>query len=377
MEKGSRREGKTVWEIAEMYSNAYFGDLTQLNVPLEEYTFPRATDNIKEQIELVQQLEEKGYTYRISDGIYFDTSKHTAYADFARLNMEGLKSGARVEENTEKKNITDFALWKFSPKNEQRQMEWDSPWGVGFPGWHIECSAMAMKYLGHHFDIHTGGIEHIQVHHTNEIAQSECATGEKYANYWMHNNHLLDPSGKMSKSSGDFLTVDSVVTKGFQPLAFRYFLLTAHYRKELGFSFEALQGASIAYKKLLEFCIASEGVLGVVNKTYQGEFLSAVSHDLGTPEGIAIMWRMIKDENLSKEDKYSTLLEMDKVLGLSLSESRKVKVAIPQEVQILLDKRVEARKDKNFTESDRLRDEIRKLGYIVKDSPDGQEVVKI
>lgn len=234
-----------------------------------------------------------------------------------------------------------------------------------------------MKYLGQHFDIHTGGIEHIQVHHTNEIAQSECATGEKYANYWMHNNHLLDPSGKMSKSSGDFLTIDSIVTKGYQPLAFRYFLLTAHYRKELGFSFEALQGASIAYKKLLEFCAASEGSPGAVNEMYCEEFLNAVSHDLGTPEGIAIMWKMIKDEGLSQGDKYSTLLEMDKVLGLSLSESRKVKVAIPEGVQVLLDKRAEARKDKNFAESDRLRNEIRKLGYIVKDSADGQEVVKI
>jgi cysteinyl-tRNA synthetase len=210
MEIGASREGKDVWEIATMYTDAYFKDLTALGIPLKDYLFPRATDNIAEQIALVRTLEEKGYTYIISDGVYFDTSKFDAYADFAHLDVEGLRSGARVEENTEKKNITDFALWKFSPTDEKRQMEWSSPWGTGFPGWHIECSAMAMKFLGQHFDIHTGGIEHIPVHHTNEIAQSEAATGTPYANYWMHNNHLLDTTGKMSKSNGEFLTLDTL-----------------------------------------------------------------------------------------------------------------------------------------------------------------------
>jgi cysteinyl-tRNA synthetase len=200
LEKGAEREGKSAWEVAKFYTDSFMEDLQSLNIDTNEYTFPRATDNIKEQIGLISALEIDGYTYKTSDGIYFDTSKFSHYGDFAHLNIEGQKSGARVEENKEKKNITDFALWKFSPALEQRQMEWDSPWGKGFPGWHIECSAMSMKYLGNHFDIHTGGIDHIPVHHTNEIAQSECVTGEKYVNYWMHVNFLHDSTGKMSKS---------------------------------------------------------------------------------------------------------------------------------------------------------------------------------
>ncbi len=378
MEKGAKREGKSVWDIAKMYTDIYFKDIASVGLSTDEYIFPRATDNIPEQISMIQTLETKGYTYSIpGDGIYFDTSRFKEYSDFAHINIEGLKSGARVEENVNKKNSTDFALWKFAAAGEKRQMEWPSPWGVGFPGWHIECSAMSTKYLGKHFDIHTGGIEHITVHHTNEIAQSVCANDQAYVNYWMHNNHLLDPSGKMSKSSGDFLTVDSLVTKGYQPLAFRYFLLTAHYRKELGFSFEALQGASIAYKKLLEFCIHNESKTGSLHEAYYEEFLNAVSDDLGTPEGIAIVWKMIKDDSVSREDAYTTLLKMDEVLGLSLSKARKTEISLPHSVRTLLEERASARKDKNFAESDRIREAIRKLGYIIKDSPDGQETVKV
>lgn len=374
MEKGSKREGKTVWEIAEMYTSAYFEDLKKLGVPLTNYTFPRATDNIKEQIELVQALEQGGYTYAIGDGIYFDTSKYPNYADFAKLDVEGLQSGARVEENKEKKNTTDFALWKFSPKDEQRQMEWDSPWGKGFPGWHIECSAMAMKYLGRHFDVHTGGIEHISVHHTNEIAQSECATGETYANYWMHNNHLLDPSGKMSKSSGDFLTVSSLVQKGYDPLAYRYFVLTAHYRKELAFSYEALDAASTAFKKISYWCKEHITKDGTLNQAYFQKFLDALSDDLGTPESIAQLWNTLKDETLSDEDKYVTITTMGEVLGFPLKTMAKETVVIPPEVQTLLDARKAAREQKDFALSDKLRDEIAVLGFVVEDKQGGQEV---
>jgi cysteinyl-tRNA synthetase len=376
MEKGSRREGKTVWEIAKMYTDAYFDDLLSLNVPLEQFTFPRATDNIKEQLALVEALEIEGYTYEISDGIYFDTSKFKAYSDFAHLDVEGLRSGARVEENKEKRNITDFALWKFSPVSEQRQMEWESKWGKGFPGWHIECSAMSMKYLGIHFDIHTGGIEHIPVHHTNEIAQSECVTGETYVNYWMHNNHLQDTTGKMSKSSGNFLTIASIKEKGYLPLAYRYFLMTAHYRKELSFSFEALDAATVAYKKLIEFSLHHKNETGTIDEEYMNTFMKALRDDLNTPEAVAILWKMMKDEVVSNENKYTTLITMSNILGFGLDVVKEEPLTIPNEVKELLEVRTTARTSGDYQESDRIRSEIESLGFIVKDTGNGQEIRK-
>ena len=237
-------------------------------------------------------------------------------------------------------------------------MEWKSPWGIGFPGWHIECSAMSMKYLGEEFDIHTGGIEHIPVHHTNEIAQSECATGHPFAHYWIHNNHLLDQTGKMSKSSGDFLTLSSLIEKGYDPLAYRYFLLGAQYRKELEFSFEALDGAAAAYKKLVQFCKENATKGGEVLETYLEEFLTAVQDDLNTAKAVGILWTMLRDIDMKKEDKYRTLMEMDNLLGLSLASVKKVDIVISSEMQKLLNARAEARASKDFAESDRLRDEI-------------------
>lgn len=376
LEVGAQREGKSVWEIAKVYTDAYLQDIASLNVPIAEYFFPRATDHIEEQIELVKKLEEKGYTYRISDGIYFDTSKFKEYADFAHLDVKGMQSGARVEENKEKRNITDFALWKFSPSNEKRQMEWDSPWGKGFPGWHIECSAMAMKYLGEHFDVHTGGIEHIPVHHTNEIAQSECATGHPYVNYWMHNNHLQDLTGKMSKSSGDFLTLSSLIEKGYNPLAFRYFLMSANYRKELLFSFEALDGAAVAYDKLVSFAQMHAKEKGEINDAYRAQYKEAMFDDLNTSKAVGVLWTMLKDDSLTDADKYATLLDCDRFLGLGLDTLERVDVIIPPEVQSLLDARAIARARKDFQESDRLRDEILALGYTVKDTPEGQKLSK-
>ena len=372
MEKGSKREGKSVWDIAKMYTDAYFKDLSALNIHLDEYLFPRATDHIQEQIELIQKLEVKGSTYVIADGVYFDTSTFERYADFAHLDVEGLKSGARVEENKEKRNITDFALWKFSPTNEQRQMEWDSPWGKGFPGWHIECSAMAMKYLGEHFDIHTGGIEHIPVHHTNEIAQSEAATGASYVNYWMHNNHLLDTTGKMSKSNGEFLTLTTLIEKGYNPLAYRYFLLSATYRKELLFSFEALDAAVVAYEKLRAFCRQEKDSIGTLHAEYAQNFDEALRADLNTSKALSVLWTMLKDDTLSSGDKYATLMHFNKLFGLGLEKVEAEKLSIGEAVQALLDARAVARHEKNFAESDRLRDEIATHGFVVKDTPEGQ-----
>lgn len=376
LEKGAKREGKTVWEIAKMYTDAYFKDLTALNIQLGEYLFPRATDHIAEQIALVRELEQKGYTYIISDGVYFDTSKFETYAEFAQLDVQGLQAGARVEDNGEKRNITDFALWKFSPEDGHRQMEWDSPWGRGFPGWHIECSAMAMKYLGKHFDIHTGGIEHIPVHHTNEIAQSECATGETFATYWMHNNHLLDTTGKMSKSNGEFLTLGSLTEQGYPPLAYRYFLMGANYRKELVFSFEALDAAVSAYEKLVSFCRDHATKKGTVNDEYMHDFKEALYDDLNTAKAVASMWNLLKDADVSHEDRYATLMEMNRVLGFGLETVRKVDVVISDEMKEMLARRETARKEKNFAEADRLREEIAQQGYTVKDTPEGQQLTQ-
>ncbi len=376
MERGSRREGKNVWEIAKMYSDAYFNDLEMLGIPLDAYIFPRATDNIKEQIALIEALEIKGYTYRTTDGIYFDTSKFKVYKDFAHLDVEGLKSGARVEENTEKKNITDFALWKFSPTDEKRQMEWESKWGTGFPGWHIECSAMAMKYLGVHFDIHTGGIEHIPVHHTNEIAQSECATGMPYVNYWMHNNHLLDTTGKMSKSNGEFMTLSKLREENYDPLAYRYFLLTAHYRKELSFSYEALDAASIAYHRLVDYALHHKTTSGTVIAKYTHAAHVALQNDLATPEVIATIWKLMKDEEVLEVDRYATLIAISDMLGLGLHEVTQQTLVIPDKVKELLERRAQARASKEFTLSDNLRKEIESHGFIVKDTQGGQEITK-
>lgn len=378
LEKGSRREGKTAWEVAAFYEEAFKKDLTALNIPLSAYTFPRATDHISEQIALISSLEEKEYTYTIeNDGIYFDTEKFKRYKDLAQLDLEGLKNGARVEENKDKHSPSDFALWKFSPKDERRQMEWDSPWGLGFPGWHIECSAMAMKYLGEHFDIHTGGIDHIKVHHTNEIAQSECATDSKYVNYWMHVNFLQDKTGKMSKSNDNFLTLESLIKKGYPPQIYRYFILTAHYRKELTFTYEALDAVKVAYKKLADHVLRGSHLKGNVLTAYMGPFLEALRDDCNTPEAIARMWKMIKEEQGNDADVAVTILKMNELLGLGLENLKEETLQLPNEIKELLDSRMNARKNKDFAESDRLRDEIRKLGYIVKDSADGQEVVKI
>lgn len=374
LEKGAEREGKNVWEIAKMYTDAFMEDVTKLHIPLEAYTFPRATDHIREQIGLISALEIEGYTYRITDGIYFDTSKYKEYADFAHLDIEGLKSGARVEENTEKRNITDFALWKFSPVNEKRQMEWDSPWGKGFPGWHIECSAMSMKYLGETFDIHTGGIDHIPVHHTNEIAQSECATGKKYVNYWMHVNFLNDTTGKMSKSNDDFLTLSVLQQKGYNPLAYRYYLLTTQYRSEITFSYEALDGAVHAYNKLTSWCASHATDGGVINEEYKNKFNEVMFNDLNTPQALAVIWTLLKDETVSDDDKYRTILSYDEVLGLNLKEVKKEEIMIPDNVKELLEARASARLAGNYEESDRLRDEISNLGYTVKDGKEGQEI---
>lgn len=378
LEKEAKLENKSVWDIALFYTNAFKQDFKKLNL-IEPNVWCKATDNIKEQIELVQCLEKKGYTYKTSDGIYFDTSKFKSYGKLAKLKKSGLKAGARIEMG-EKKNITDFALWKFSPKDQKRQMEWDSPFGKGFPGWHIECSAMAMKFLGNNIDIHCGGIDHIPVHHSNEIAQSEGCLGKKWVNYWLHGDFLVINKEKMAKSGANFLTLQELEKHGYTALDYRYFCLTAHYRTQLNFSFEDLDSARNAYNKLkskiIEFRKGNESVKKSVD-AYKKDFLKSINEDLNTPKALAVVWDLVKDEAVPKKDKYDILIDFDKVLGLKLDEAKEEEVKTSDEVNELLRQREEARKNKDFKKADELRDKIRDKGYMIEDSAEGLKLKPI
>lgn len=373
MQVGARRDNTTAWEIARKYTDLFMQDLKALNI-LPATTFCKATDHIDEQIALIATLEEKGYAYTTSDGVYYDTSKFPDYGKMAKLNLEGMQAGKRIDLG-EKKNKTDFALWKFSPKDEQRDMEWDSPWGKGFPGWHLECSAMSMKYLGEQFDIHCGGIDHIPIHHTNEIAQSEAATGKKpWVNIWMHSEFLVDESGKLSKSKGATLNVDELKEKGFDPLAYRYFCLNTHYRKRLLFSWDSLKAAQVAFDRLKRQVLELAGHADLSEKvtSYQEQFDAALAHDLNTPQALAVMWDVLKDADLDPAEKRTLIFSFDEVFGLGLSELEKERA--PQKVVVLAEKREQFRAEKNFAEADRVRDDIKQLGWIISDGKDGYEL---
>lgn len=371
MEKGSKREGLSVWEIAKKYENEFLENLKLLNIEMP-WKMPRATDHIQEQIELIKKIEANGFTYKITDGIYFDTSKFADYGKFANLNLEKLKEGARVEVNEEKKNPSDFALWKFSPKDEKRQMEWESPWGVGFPGWHLECTAMSTKYLGETFDIHTGGEDHIQIHHTNEIAQGYAAFKHNTAYCWMHNAFITFSGTKISKSNGGLYTVKDLISLGFDPMDYRYLVLGSHYRKGIEFSLDSLKAAQTALNKLKSYRV--DGV-GKVNEGYRKEFVDLISNDLAMPEVLALVWKVVKSD-LNSEDKWATLLDFDKVLGLNL-DKKVVEEVVPEEVLKLVEERKQARNIKNWSESDRLREKIKSLGYLVEDLENQGKIKKI
>jgi len=379
METGSRREGKTAWGIAEYYTRTFMQDIAQLNI-LEPSVWCKATDSIPEQIDLIRILEEKGFTYKTSDGIYFDTAKFPSYARLSSQNLEALQEGARVEKNPEKRNATDFALWKFSPPGAWRQMEWDSPWGVGFPGWHIECSAMSMKFLGDQLDIHCGGIDHIDIHHTNEIAQSEAATGRKFFNFWMHGAFLNIQGGKkMAKSEENFLTLENALLKrGIPPLAYRFAAFLTHYRKPMEYSDESIQAAKNGLDHLCnqvrELTNDGETTGGAVSSAFGEKFREAVNDDLNMPRAMAVVQEMLKSD-IPRSDKHATILELDRVLGLSLDQVDK-REELPAEVQQLVEARRRARESKNWAESDRLRDAIQSLGFIVKDTRDGMKLLK-
>lgn len=375
MEKGARREGKTARQIARFYEKVFKNDLARENV-LAPDIWARATEHIQEQVFMVNLLEKKDYTYKTSDGVYFDTSKDKEYGELANLSPQKIKEGARVEKNPEKKNPTDFALWKFEAPGEHRQMIWKTPWGKRtYPGWHIECSAMSIKYLGERFDIHTGGVDHIGVHHTNEIAQNYAATGHKVVNFWLHLEHLLFNKGKMSKSKGGLITVETLIDKGFDPLDLRYLCLTAYYRHHLNFSWKSLDGAQNSLNNLRTYIRQIySSTNGRVIKKYQNKFQSAINDDLDTSKALAILWKLVKSpEKIT--DIYSTILDFDRVLGLELDKIKPIK--IPKIIKDLVKKMDKARADKNYKKADKLRKEIENKGYVVKNTDRGSLIDKL
>src|SRR3989344_581820 len=376
IEKAAKKEGKTVWDIANFYTNAFLKDFEKLNL-IKPNVMPKATDHIKEQIELVKKLEGGGFTYKITDGIYFDTvafEKKTGKKYGELSTMDEIKEGARVEQNPEKKNPRDFALWKFSEKPGERQMEWESPWGLGFPGWHIECSAMSMKYLGETLDIHGGGEDLRQTHHPNEIAQSEAVTGKLFVRHWVHGAFILVDGKRMGKSLGNAYLVDDLEKRGFDPLVLRYLYLTGNYREIFNFTWESLEAAQNALNNLRDMVRDWEAPkIGCAE--YEERFMEAVNNDLNPPQALAIMWELVKSDYPSSA-KAESLLKMDKVLGLKLDEYIGKPLEIPAEVQKLVNERENARKAGNFEKSDKLRHEIKKLGFEVEDTPDGPKTKK-
>jgi cysteinyl-tRNA synthetase len=426
LEKGAKKYHKTVWEIAKEFEE-YFWKSMDLMGNVRPDVSCRATDHILAQLELVKNLEHKGFAYVVpGDGVYFDTAKLDDYGKLAQLDLEQLQEGARVEKVLGKRNPADFALWKFEREGENRAMVWESPWHPrSFPGWHIECSAMSMEYLGEQFAIHTGGIDHIPVHHTNEIAQSEAATGKKpFVKYWVHHNHLHVDGTKMSKSLGNFFTIDDVLERGLSPQALRLLFLTSHYRSEFNFTWETLSGTQKAWERLTRLVerlgseagsgggeragnkqiVAGnnqEAPVGQVGDSeqadeYRARFWQQMDHDLNTPEAVAVLWEVTKSE-LGSAEKLAVLLDFDQVLGLGLQHiaDRGVGVhandgttgaesstdsggaAMPVEVQQLLDERQTARANKDFARSDAIRDELATLGFTVQDNSEGIVSVKI
>ena len=370
VEARAREQKRSAWEITDFFTNLFKQNLISLNIG-SPTILSKATDHITEQIALVERLEKLGYTYKTSDGVYFDTSKLAEYGHLARLDIDGMMPGVRVEKNPEKRNPTDFALWKFSPKDQKRQMEWNSHWGVGFPGWHVECSAMAMKYLGETIDVHTGGVDHIPIHHTNEIAQSETATGKQFARYWMHVAFLTVNGGKMSKSLGNFFTLQDIVDKGYDPLSFRYLLLTAKYSAGLNFTWNSLDGAQKTLSSLRERIYEWKDTNAEPDESILGKFRSYINDDLNTPKAIALLWKTV-GLSISTAVKKATFAELDKALGLGLIQTKEDD--IPETIRILVVKREALRKEKKWNEADKVRIELESQGYRIQDTKEGSRI---
>lgn len=372
MAKAARRENKDPYEIAEFYMNRFLEDLGKLNVSMPEIIC-RATDHIKEMEEYVKKIIENGYAYETKDTIYFDTSKLDKYGVLSNIKIDEQKAGARVEFDNQKKNVTDFALWIKAPENHI--MKWDTFWGKCYPGWHIECSAMGRKYLGEHFDIHTGGVDHIPIHHENEIAQSKGYSGKIPANWWMHCEFLLVNGGKMSKSLNNIYTLEDLKNKGFSPLDYKMFTFTSHYRNKLNFTWDSLESAKIALSRLKEgynrHLEGKEDVSEEVIADYENKFHEAINDDLNMPLAMSVVWDVVK--NPIKSNKFAKLLDkFDEVLGLNLSN--KEELELPGEIKDILEERKIARENKDWAKSDELRDKLFDLGYAVKDTKNGMEV---
>ena len=390
LERGAKKYGQSVWDVALQFETYFFDSMDAMG-NLRPDVSCRATQHIAEQLELVLELEKKGYVYVVEgDGVYFDTAKLPDYGKLARLDIEALKEGARVDIVAGKRNPADFALWKFERPGENRAMVWESPWHPrSFPGWHIECSAMSMKYLGDQFDIHTGGIDHISVHHTNEIAQTEAATGKKpFVKYWVHHNFLRVDGEKMSKSLGNFFTIDDITERGFHPKALRLLFLSSHYRHELNFTWEALAGAQKAFEKLVAQYVAlgetAAESLSPEAEAEKNRFLAAIANDLTTPEAVAVFWDVLKS-SLPAAQKKALLDTFDSILGLNFVQLAAEKIgneplaqdALPKEIQELLANRAEARAQKDWSLSDALRLELQHKGYTVEDGASGQVVFRV
>ena len=384
MEKSARESGRSVWDIAKFYTDAFFRDYDSLNIIRPDVVCP-ATQHIPQMIELIKRLEAGGHTYVAGGNVYFSIDTFPAYGRLAKLNLDDLKSGARIDIDSNKRNPKDFVLWFTNSKFGEQAMMWDSPWGRGYPGWHVECSAMSMYYLGETFDIHCGGIDAIPVHHTNEIAQSEAATGKQWVKYWMHGEFLLSDKGKMSKSSGEFLTMSVLKEHGYDPMDYRYFCLGATYRTQLQFSYQGMDGARAARVGLLERIaslgdeVAAEASVSEKTRRYMDQFDSYVCNDLATARGLSVLWTMLKDDGISNAEKRCAVNYMDSVLGLKLVEVRAAGDGgsdIPAEVMQLVEKRAQAKKDKDWAAADSYRNQIDALGYLLKDTPTGPSLQK-
>lgn len=378
MAKTARIENRSVYEIAKEYTDAFMKDIKALNIDTPEH-IAKATEHIREMEMYVNDIVKNGYAYETSKGVYFDTSKLPNYGKMlSNNNIDDLKAGARVEVDTEKRNPQDFALWIKAPK--EHIMKWNSKWGLCYPGWHIECSAMSRKYLGDKFDIHTGGVDHIPIHHENEIAQSIGATGHNLANYWMHVEFLLIDGGKMSKSLGNVYTLNDLKAKGIDALSYRYFTYSSHYRNKLNFTWDAIKSAKNSLNKLRDMIALHKDVNKKIDKNilskYEEQFLDAINDDMNMPVAISIVWEIAKEKEKSN-DFYELIKKFDSVLSLNLDKNDKEDINIPEDIKLILNERKDARENKNFAKSDELRDKLKELGYIVKDTKDGQIIEKV
>jgi cysteinyl-tRNA synthetase len=386
MVKSAAERGKSVLEIAEMYTQAFFNDTDRMNITRPS-VICRATEHIADMIALIQKIADNGYTYSAGGNLYFDIAKSPAYGELALLRLDDLRAGARIEVDEHKRNPHDFVLWFTKSKFANQSLVWDSPWGRGYPGWHIECSAMSIKYLGEQFDIHAGGIDHIPIHHTNEIAQSEAATGKRpWVRYWLHNEFLVLDKGKMSKSAGGFLTLQKLVDEGYDPLDYRYFLLGGHYRSQLQFSWEGLTGAKNARRSLTDKiralvgkaqAAAVAGTAGAGDETdrYVQSFNRALEDDLNTPRALAELWEMARDSAIGPQAALAAAFDMDEALGLGLRSALDAQPpedeAFRQEIEGIIALRAEAKKAKDFAQADSLRQGLKDRGIILEDGPGG------